>query len=88
MIQLTLWATSSASNLYSTSEYSQVLELAHPHYKTASTLSGVVLTWASSTLPDIVQTQFGHYPGPGTMPSTQSGSSHLVLKCKGMIEGT
>lgn len=60
MIQLTLWATSCANNLYSRSECSQVLELAHPHYEIVSTLPGTILAWVGSTLLDIVQTQFGH----------------------------
>lgn len=75
-IQLTLWATSSASNLYSTAECSQVLELAHPHCGIVSVLPGTILAWASSILPDTVQTQFG----PEAMPNTQFGSNHFVLK--------
>lgn len=80
MIQLTLWATSCRSNLYTAhlNVPRSWNSLIHTMKLLARSLAWA--PWASSTLPGIVQTRFGHQPQPGTVPKEQGGFSHLVGK--------
>lgn len=80
MIQLTLWATSCRSNLYTAhlNVPRSWNSLIHTMKLLARSLARA--PWASSALPGIVQTRFGHQPQQGTMPKEQGGFSHLVGK--------
>lgn len=87
MIQLTLWATSCRSNLYTAhlSVPRSWNSLIHTMKLLARSLARF---WASSALPGIIETRFGHQPQPGTVPKEQGGFSHLVGKGESMTVWT